>query len=213
MTQGQGGPCDLGELLSIMGTAALVHGAHPRYPGGKRNDWIDEYNKAIPKVSDKKRSFSGFFAVAGKGKIAAYGQFTTGLWPFGFMVIGKMRKSGRHGWGRKFIDFIRNVVIIVTTMRFEWDEKKNSENIRKHRLDFADAWQVFENPLLAKLDDRENYGEDRWIGVGIMSNGIVVVLIFTKKEQETIRIISMRKATKNERTRYEKAIKNRLGKD
>jgi uncharacterized DUF497 family protein len=46
-----------------------------------------------------------------------------------------------------------------------------------------------------------------------MSNGIVVVLVFTEKEQETIRLISMRKATKNERTRYEQAIKNRLGKD
>lgn len=98
-------------------------------------------------------------------------------------------------------------------MRFEWDEKKNNENIRKHRLDFADAWQVFENPLLAKLDERENYGEDRWIGIGMMSNGIVIVLLFTEREQETIRIISMRKATKNELTRYEKAIKNRLGKD
>ncbi|PIP05432.1 MAG: hypothetical protein COX52_11965, partial [Syntrophobacterales bacterium CG23_combo_of_CG06-09_8_20_14_all_48_27] len=47
-------------------------------------------------------------------------------------------------------------------MRFEWDEKKNNENIRKHGLDFSDVWQVFENPLLSKLDDRENYGEDRW---------------------------------------------------
>jgi uncharacterized DUF497 family protein len=65
-------------------------------------------------------------------------------------------------------------------MRLEWDEIKNNENIRKHGLDFGDAWQVFENPLLAKLDDRENYGEDRWIGVGIMSNGIVVVLVFTE---------------------------------
>ena len=92
-------------------------------------------------------------------------------------------------------------------MRFEWDEKKNNENIRKHGLDFADAWQVFGNPLLAKLDERENYGEDRWIGIGMMSNGIVVVLLFTEREQETIRIISMRKATKNERTGYEKAIK------
>ncbi|MDP2854735.1 MAG: BrnT family toxin, partial [Smithellaceae bacterium] len=68
-------------------------------------------------------------------------------------------------------------------------------------MDFADAWQVFENPLLAKLDDREDYDEDRWIGVGMMSNGIVVVLVFTEREQETIRIISLRKATKNERTR------------
>jgi len=46
-----------------------------------------------------------------------------------------------------------------------------------------------------------------------MSNGIAVVIVFTEREREMIRIISMRKATKNERTRYEKAIKNRLGKD
>jgi len=98
-------------------------------------------------------------------------------------------------------------------MEFEWNENKNGENIRKHGFDFADAWQVFENPLLVKLDDRADYGEDRWTGVGMMSNGIVIVLVFTEKDQETIRIISMRKATKNERTSYEKAIKNRLGKD
>ncbi len=36
-------------------------------------------------------------------------------------------------------------------MRFEWDEKKNNENIRKHGLDYADAWQVFENPLLGAV--------------------------------------------------------------
>jgi len=98
-------------------------------------------------------------------------------------------------------------------MEFEWDENKNSENIRKHGFDFTDAWQVFENPLLVKLDDRADYGEDRWMGVGMMSNGIVIVLVFTERGRETIRIISMRKATKNERTRYEKAIKDRLGKD
>jgi len=98
-------------------------------------------------------------------------------------------------------------------MEFEWDENKNGENIRKHGIDFADAWQVFENPLLVKLDDREDYGEDRWMGVGMMSNGIVIVLISQKETRKRIRIISMRKATKNERRRYEKAIKDRLGKD
>jgi len=97
-------------------------------------------------------------------------------------------------------------------MRFEWDESKNAENIRKHGLDFADTWQVFQNSMLVKLDDREDYGEDRRIGIGIISSGIVVVFIFTEKEQETIRMISMRKATKNEHTRYEKAIKDKLGK-
>ena len=98
-------------------------------------------------------------------------------------------------------------------MQFEWDENKNNENIRKHGCDFADAWQMFENSLVAGLDDCEDYGEERWIGVGMMPNGIVAVLVFTEKAEETIRIISMRKATKNERTRYEKAIKNRLGED
>ncbi|MBN2034678.1 MAG: BrnT family toxin [Deltaproteobacteria bacterium] len=98
-------------------------------------------------------------------------------------------------------------------MKFEWDENKNSENIRKHGFDFADAHQMFEKPLLARLDDRENYGEDRWIGIGTTANGIVVILVFTEREEETIRIISMRKATKNERTKYEKAIKDRLGKN
>jgi len=97
-------------------------------------------------------------------------------------------------------------------MRFVWDENKNAENILKHGLDFADAWQVFQNPMLVKIDDREDYGEDRWIGVGIISSGIVVVFIFTEKDQDTIRMISMRKATKNERTRYEKAIRDELGK-
>ena len=36
-------------------------------------------------------------------------------------------------------------------MQFEWDDNKNSENIRKHGFDFTDAWQVFENPLFVKL--------------------------------------------------------------
>jgi len=47
----------------------------------------------------------------------------------------------------------------------------------------------------------------------MMSNGVPVVLVFTERDREMIRIISMRKATKNERTRYEKAIEDRLGKD
>jgi uncharacterized DUF497 family protein len=98
-------------------------------------------------------------------------------------------------------------------MEIEWDDKKNAENIRKHGLDFVDAWQVFQHPVFVKPDDREEYGEDRWIGIGMMSNGIVVVFVFTERNQETIRMISMRKATKNERTRFEKAVKNELGKD
>ncbi|MEP6912944.1 MAG: BrnT family toxin [bacterium] len=44
-------------------------------------------------------------------------------------------------------------------MNFEWDEDKNQENIRKHGLDFGDAWEIFRFPLLANLDTRTYYGE------------------------------------------------------
>lgn len=47
-------------------------------------------------------------------------------------------------------------------MRIEWDERKRQANLRKHQLDFADAWKVFLRPVLASLDERnDEYGEER----------------------------------------------------
>ena len=77
-------------------------------------------------------------------------------------------------------------------MRFEWDDEKNKSNIRKHGFDFADAWEIFEAPLLAGLDDREDFGEDRWIGIGSLS-GQIIVVVFTERDAETIRLISFSK--------------------
>lgn len=94
-------------------------------------------------------------------------------------------------------------------MNFEWDEEKNKENIRKHELGFADAWEIFDAPMLTNLDTGEDYGEDRWIGVGFLKNFIVIVT-YTERE-EVIRIISLRKALKHERTRFEEALGNELG--
>jgi len=95
-------------------------------------------------------------------------------------------------------------------MRFEWDEKKNRINIRTHGFDFADAWEIFEAQILSSLDTREDYGEDRWIAVGSLK-GRVVVVVFTERGEDTIRIFSLRKALKHERTKYEQAIKDQLG--
>ncbi len=61
-------------------------------------------------------------------------------------------------------------------MRFTWDEQKNHVNIRKHGFSFADAWELFESPMLVDLDDRFDYGEDRWIGIGRLQSRIVVVI-------------------------------------
>lgn len=92
-------------------------------------------------------------------------------------------------------------------MRYVWDAAKNRANIRDHRIDFADVPAVFNGPMLVELDEREDYGEDRWIGMGLLRN-IAVVVVFTEPRHDTIRIVSARKANKYERSRYEQALRN-----
>jgi len=94
-------------------------------------------------------------------------------------------------------------------MQFEWDENKRCENIAKHGLDFADAWQLFENQMLIWSDNRFDYGEDRWIGIGVMQTAAVVaILAFTERDPDIVRVISLRKAKKHEKEKYERTIRN-----
>jgi uncharacterized protein len=74
----------------------------------------------------------------------------------------------------------------------------------------ADACRVFDLPMVVDFDDRSDYGEDRWVGTGILDERIVVV-VFTEPDRETTRIISLRKALSHERRNYEQYIKNGLG--
>ena len=91
-------------------------------------------------------------------------------------------------------------------MQFEWDETKNVADIRKHKIDFSDVPAIFKGAMLIDYDDRLDYGEDRWIGLGLLY-GIVVVVVFTEPVEDTIRIISARKAnTKEQEEYYEKTI-------
>ncbi len=96
------------------------------------------------------------------------------------------------------------------SVRFEWDEEKNRSNGQKHGLDFVDAKEIFQAPMLTALDTRQDYGEERWIGIGSL-RGRVVVVVFTEPSGDTIRIISLRKAVKHERAQYQKALNDRLG--
>ena len=95
-------------------------------------------------------------------------------------------------------------------MKFEWDERKNEVNIRNHGFDFADAHQIFDLPILAAVDTREPYGETRYIGVGFLKQRVVVV-VFVEEDNDTIRIISLRKALKHERERFGKFLQDELG--
>jgi len=93
---------------------------------------------------------------------------------------------------------------------FEWDESKNKTNISERDLDFADARQIFDAPMLVKIDNRKDYGEERFVGIGFLKN-LVVVIVFTEPNEQTIRVISLRKALKYEREQFEKYITNQLG--
>jgi uncharacterized DUF497 family protein len=94
---------------------------------------------------------------------------------------------------------IYNTVI----MKIEWDEEKNAINIRKHGFDFADAWEIFERPMLTRIDDRFDYSEERWVGIGSL-RGRIVVIVFTERGEDVIGVISLRKALASERKAYER---------
>lgn len=96
-------------------------------------------------------------------------------------------------------------------MTVEWDERKNKENIRKHGLDFADAWEIFELPTLTEVDSKEVF-EQRLAAIGFLRRHVVVI-VFVESEDGTIRVISLRKALKHERERFEEFLKNELGSD
>jgi hypothetical protein len=82
-------------------------------------------------------------------------------------------------------------------------------NIRKHGFDLADAEEMFRGALVVDADTREDYGEKRWVGLGPIGGSIGYV-VFAEREPDTIRIISLRKATSRERKAYEKTIQDRL---
>jgi uncharacterized protein len=90
-------------------------------------------------------------------------------------------------------------------MRFEWDEEKRRANIVKHGVDFVDAEEIFSGPMLVGLDQREEYYEDRWIGLGL-SNGRVLVVVYTEPRQDVLRVISLRKAMRYEQEQFRTAI-------
>jgi uncharacterized DUF497 family protein len=86
-------------------------------------------------------------------------------------------------------------------MQFEWDEAKNLENIRKHQIDFADVTAMFDREMLIELDERFDYGEDRWFGIGFLGLGVAVV-VWTERKNNIIRIISARRANRHEQRKF-----------
>lgn len=89
-------------------------------------------------------------------------------------------------------------------MNFEWDEAKRQANLSKHGIDFADLESLFDGETVTIRDDRFDYGEERFVTLGLL-NGVVVVVVHTETDT-VIRLISVRKATKNEEKSYFREI-------
>lgn len=92
-------------------------------------------------------------------------------------------------------------------IRFVWDPAKAEANQRKHGVRFDDAVRVFFDPLHLTVQDRVEGGEYRWQTIGQVGGAVVLMVAHTINEDgpepvETIRIISARRATPQERKRY-----------
>ena len=85
-------------------------------------------------------------------------------------------------------------------MEFLWDEAKRLSNLARHGLDFADAAKVFAGPMVLFQDDRWEYGEQRMIGIGLLTD--LVILIVHVEHESAVRIISMRRASHDETDLY-----------
>lgn len=89
-------------------------------------------------------------------------------------------------------------------MEFEWDKNKAEGNQKKHGIKFSDATTVFNDPLEVTINDPEHSkGEYRFLSMGKSGQGQLLVVSYTEEEQNHIRIISARLATKKEQKNYE----------
>jgi len=86
-------------------------------------------------------------------------------------------------------------------MNYEWDEGKRAANLAKHGIDFNEAVDFNWSTAIETLDDRFDYGETRWVALGNLKQRLHVI-IYTLRDN-SIRIISLRKANLRERQYYE----------
>ena len=87
-------------------------------------------------------------------------------------------------------------------MQYEWGNGKAADNLRKHGVDFTDATAALEDTnRLEEIDTRSEYGEERIQVIG-MARGRVLFVIVTVRDENICRIISARKATRDEEDRY-----------
>ena len=87
-------------------------------------------------------------------------------------------------------------------LEFDWDNAKADSNLFLHGVSFDLAMTVFKDPFaIERLDDREDYGEERFVIIGMGEKDVLLFVAYTERK-ERIRIISARRATQYEQDDY-----------
>jgi len=97
----------------------------------------------------------------------------------------------------------------MAAITFEWDEAKASANLEKHDVSFDEAKEVFDDPnALEGYDAEHSTDEDRFFIIGL-SNRRLLFVVFAERHENTVRIISARKAVRRDEEEYEQESTNR----
>jgi uncharacterized DUF497 family protein len=95
----------------------------------------------------------------------------------------------------------RHYRIYNNYVKIEYDPAKRERVLRERGLDLAKAAEVLSGECFTEADDRFDYGEQRWVSYGLL-RGEVVACVWVGQEEDRVRIVTMRKANRNEQERY-----------
>jgi len=89
-------------------------------------------------------------------------------------------------------------------VNIEWDPQKAEANLKEHEVSFAEAATVLEDDLALTREDPDAADEQRFVTLGASGLGNLLVVVYTYREPDSIRIISAWKANRRQRSKYEK---------
>ena len=96
---------------------------------------------------------------------------------------------------------MHTMYIYTEDVRFEWDQEKQRQNLRKHSVEFADAVSALEDEQALTSRDEDSDEEERFVTLGTDLFGRILVVVYTWRG-DSVRLISARKATRRERKQY-----------
>ncbi len=99
----------------------------------------------------------------------------------------------------------RTNVYTLDWVRYEWDPAKAAANLREHGVSFSEASTVFSDDFALTREDPNASGEHRFVTLGCSDTGTHLVVVYTHREPDSLRVISSWKANRRQRSLYEES--------